>query len=431
MMKRLLILSAVLVCLAFAGQQFPSRMGAHFYKVASCTTSAYVPDSSDDCPSLAEAIVLIDSIAGEIALESLGLQESTGVDVWRGGETTYVAVDTVWAESMWTVWRVGDSVWQDSVLAGVTDTLAPHYNTPGDTLHNLYTDTLHYHALFPAITGGSGTDTLAFHFGKADTNRNGSVDTLWGPAAGVTIAHGTAVDTLWTLRMHRDTIFGQVSGALLGNRILVFANGLKATILRYDTAYSAAAAAVDTAGDAWRRRDTLTAGFGVSHKARGVGQDTVGLDTVTMRTWMENILRPPGELMTWYGDSALWPSGYVLCNGALKYLNAAGDSVVTPDYRNAFIVGASGDSAGQPSTTLGSLTGEHTTAGSVDYTPAGSNSSGAVTSHSTATGNILAGGTTYVTTETHSVTNSTFTGTAAKIIPPYRAAWILVKSKRL
>jgi hypothetical protein len=428
MMKRLLILSAVLVCLAFAGQQFPSRFAAKFYKVASCTASVWTPVADSECPTIASVTTIVESIAGAIALDSLGLYDSTGIVVWRGHETTYVAIDSIWLASWWVRQRTADSVYQKGQHP--TDTLAFHFGVKSDSLHNLYTDTLHYHALFPAITGGSGTDTLAFHFGKDDTLQNGSVDTLWGPAAGVTIAHGTAVDTLWTLRMHRDTIFGQVSGALLGNRILVFANGLKATILRYDTAYSAAAAAVDTAGDAWRRRDTLTAGFGVSHKARGVGQDTVGLDTVTMRTWMENILRPPGELMTWYGDSALWPSGYVLCNGALKYLNAAGDSVVTPDYRNAFIVGASGDSAGRPSTTLGSLTGEHTTAGSVDYTPAGSNSSGAVTSHSTATGNILAGGTTYVTTETHSVTNSTFTGTAAKIIPPYRAAWVLVKSKR-
>ena len=134
---------------------------------------------------------------------------------------------------------------------------------------------------------------------------------------------------------------------------------------------------------------------------------------------------PVGTIIEWYGDSTSWPGRYVLCDGTLKYKNAAGDSVVTPDLRGFFVVGASGDSAGLPSSTITGV--EHTSGGDVSYTPVGS--VGAIS----ATGGVGLGataspGSSYAD-QNHTHPAPTFSGTQDSIIPPFRAAWKLIRSR--
>lgn len=126
---------------------------------------------------------------------------------------------------------------------------------------------------------------------------------------------------------------------------------------------------------------------------------------------------PPGEVIWWYGDSAAWPAGYVLCNGTLKFKNANGDSALTPNMVNRFPVGANGDSAGTPTTTIAG--GEKSAGGDTLYTPAGDINSAQIS----------------VNGEPASVpvydanTPLSFSGDAATIVPPYRALWPLIRSR--
>ena len=46
----------------------------------------------------------------------------------------------------------------------------------------------------------------------------------------------------------------------------------------------------ELANAALARRDTLTAGYGILHKSRGVGQDTVSVDSATLK----NVFLPLG-----------------------------------------------------------------------------------------------------------------------------------------
>jgi hypothetical protein len=122
----------------------------------------------------------------------------------------------------------------------------------------------------------------------------------------------------------------------------------------------------------------------------------------------------------------------VLCDGTRKFKNAAGDSVVTPDLRNFFTIGASIDTGnGIPMSTIEDTTGAtfKATGGSVKYTPAGTNDGLVIESHSTGEAATGSGAST-VTTETHNVTEQpTFTGTRAVLVQPYVAVWKLVRSR--
>lgn len=172
------------------------------------------------------------------------------------------------------------------------------------------------------------------------------------------------------------------------------------------------------------RTDSFAASVGFVNRTATAFRDS-GLGDAVI-----NIILPPGKLMQWYGDSTAWPSGsvatggWVLCNGSRYYKDIndtlAGDSTLTPDFRNRFIVGANGDSAGRPSSTIDGV--EHTTGGSTAYTPVG-----AISAHST----------TYppphwmadVSVLGLSYADHTFTGTLDTLVPPYRAAWLFIKSR--
>jgi hypothetical protein len=142
----------------------------------------------------------------------------------------------------------------------------------------------------------------------------------------------------------------------------------------------------------------------------------------------------------WSGTIATIPAGWVLCDGANS----------TPDLRNRFIVCADADVGGVAKTTVegaASVSG-----GSIDYTPAGTNSGTAINAHAvhnhpidhTHGGGLLKQGTlpgappanAYVgnsgnnaATQTHTVgTEPSFAGTAAHIIPPYYALAYIMKT---
>jgi hypothetical protein len=147
-----------------------------------------------------------------------------------------------------------------------------------------------------------------------------------------------------------------------------------------------------------------------------------------------------GMIMMWSGTIATIPAGWVLCDGANS----------TPDLRNRFIVCADADVGGVAKTTIegaASVSG-----GSIDYTPAGTNSGTAINAHAvhnhpidhTHGGGLLKQGTlpgappanAYVgnsgnnaATQTHTVgTEPSFAGTAAHIIPPYYALAYIMKT---
>jgi hypothetical protein len=147
-----------------------------------------------------------------------------------------------------------------------------------------------------------------------------------------------------------------------------------------------------------------------------------------------------GMIMLWSGTIATIPAGWVLCDGANS----------TPDLRNRFIVCADADVGGVAKTTVegaASVSG-----GSIDYTPAGTNSGTAINAHAvhnhpidhTHGGGLLKQGTlpgappanAYVgnsgnnaATQTHTVgTEPSFAGTAAHIIPPYYALAYIMKT---
>jgi hypothetical protein len=132
----------------------------------------------------------------------------------------------------------------------------------------------------------------------------------------------------------------------------------------------------------------------------------------------------PGTVISWWGDSAAaFPAGYVLCNGTLKYKDIAGDSIVTPNLSGRYLVFGNADSSGW-ATYRGVTRG-----GDTSYTPAGTNTGGAVTAHTvtptirgTAAGNVTTSG-------NHAVTDPTFGGTKATIVPSYFALWPLIRSR--
>lgn len=144
-----------------------------------------------------------------------------------------------------------------------------------------------------------------------------------------------------------------------------------------------------------------------------------GKDTAAIKAWGN----PYGTVIYWYGDSTLWPSGYKLCNGTLKYYTSATDSFTTPDLRNVFAVGASGDSSGTPTSTIS--TAEASAGGTTAYTPAGS--IGGVSASLTAA--VLGGpGVVSMAASDHTHPAPTFTGLGTTIIPPYHALWPLIRS---
>ena len=150
---------------------------------------------------------------------------------------------------------------------------------------------------------------------------------------------------------------------------------------------------------------------------------------------------PSGVIVLWSGTIASIPAGWALCNGTLG----------TPDLRDRFIVGARQDNAGVANTNItGALT---QSGGSINYTPAGTNSTtsggtpagtvaaiAATGDAATTVDNDLAASTVGVAAQTHThpapaftgsalaVHGHTFTGTAATIVMPYYTLAYIQKS---
>lgn len=93
-------------------------------------------------------------------------------------------------------------------------------------------------------------------------------------------------------------------------------------------------------------------------------------------------LVPTGGIILWSGAAAAVPTGYALCNGSTYSRSDGSGSIVAPDLRDRFVLGAGGSYA--VSATGGATSGTTSAAGA--HTPSGSLSTVAGHNHTGSTG---------------------------------------------
>ncbi len=122
---------------------------------------------------------------------------------------------------------------------------------------------------------------------------------------------------------------------------------------------------VDVTESQLRGEEGYTATIGSNLEVQGhtvTGLRSAAASTEAVRLSDLQSYLPSGVIVLWSGTVATIPAGWALCNGTLG----------TPDLRDRFVVGARQDDAGVAKTNItGALT---QSGGSINYTPAGTNS---------------------------------------------------------
>jgi microcystin-dependent protein len=134
-----------------------------------------------------------------------------------------------------------------------------------------------------------------------------------------------------------DNLYNYSTGSYLDARtagVQKFKNGIADRMVISTTNVNIPLSTLSTIGVTGVGALTILGGVGVGENLN-VGGVISGAGTI-----------PVGGVIMWSGSVASVPAGWALCNGQTV------NSLTTPDLRDKFIIGASGDNAGIPNTTI-------------------------------------------------------------------------------